>query len=290
METVLKGTKNIVHIAPDKPTVLIGKRVSPARRKRSMDGAGEGYIEIAKNEGLAQVAAGAEVVEVAVPDLEPVALLPRIVETLQQVVEVPLCLDAANPEALAAALEIYRGKPLVNAVSGTEESLNQVLPLIARHKTAVIARCVDETGLANDPDERLEIARIIIERAESLGIPREDILVDCQTVAVEADSGAAAITLETIRLIRIELGVNMTLNIGDIAAELPYAVALHQAFLTAAIVAGVNAPIANASQARQSILATDVLLGRDKQSMRYIRYYHFRRSGMRDMVDWELMG
>jgi 5-methyltetrahydrofolate--homocysteine methyltransferase len=290
METVLRGTKSVVHIAPHKPTVLIGKRISPARHKRPAGSEAE-YVEIAKNEVLTQVAAGADVVDVdiSVPDLEQVTLLPDAVETIQQIVEVPLSINTPNPEALAATLKVYQGKPLVNAVSGEEESLNQVLPLVAEHEAAVIGLCMDERGIPDDAPGRLEIAHKIVERAEAAGIPREDVLIDCLTLAVETDYQAALVTLETIRLVRNNLGVNMTLNVSDIASELPNCAALYQAFLTAIIIEGVNAPIANASQARQSILATDVLLGQDERTMRYIKYYHYRRSGLRSLVDWELI-
>ncbi|MBN1219882.1 MAG: dihydropteroate synthase [Anaerolineae bacterium] len=292
METILSGTKSIVCIAPHKPTVLIGKRVSPARRKRPVDGTGAGHVEIAKNEVLAQVAAGAEVVDVDLDlsALEQVDLLPRIVETVQQVVEVPLSINTASPDALVAALKVYQGKPLVNAVSGAEHRLNRILPLVAEYGAAFIGLCLDEDGISHDPYRRLEIASNIVERAETVGIARENILIDCLISPVESNSQAALVTLETIRLVRTELGVNMTLDVSSIASELPHPTALHQAFLSAVIVEGVNAPRANAAQARQVILATDVFLGQDEQMMRYIRYYHFRRSGMRSMVDWELVG
>jgi 5-methyltetrahydrofolate--homocysteine methyltransferase len=136
----------------------------------------------------------------------------------------------------------------------------------------------------------LEIARKIVKRAEALGVPREDVLIDCLTLAVEADHRAALVTLEAIRLVKAELGVNLTLDISDISFELPNRAALHQAFLVAAIAKGVNAPIVDAAQARQTIVAMDVLLGRDEAAMKYIKYYHYRRSGMRNLVDWELLG
>jgi 5-methyltetrahydrofolate--homocysteine methyltransferase len=269
METILQGKKNTVRIAPDCPTVLIGKRVSRAVRRRSAGEAVVGYAEIAKNEALAQVAAA--------------------VKAVQEAVEVPLSIETASPEALTAALKICQSKPLVNAINGQERSLSQILPLVAEHGTAVIGRCEDEEGVPDDPYGRLEIARRIIERAETLGIPREDVLIDCVTQAVEADPEAALITLETIRLVRTELEANMTLDISAISAELPNYATLHQALLTVAIAEGVNAPIVNVARDRQTILAMDVVLGREEATTRYIRYYHYRRSGMRSMVDWELM-
>jgi 5-methyltetrahydrofolate--homocysteine methyltransferase len=293
METVLKGRKGILHIAPDCPTVLIGKRVGPTRHKRPAGEPVVGQVEIVKNEALAQVAAGADVVNVSVKaaGADEVTLLPRAVETVQEAVEVPISIETPNLAALAAALEACQGKPLVNSVNGEKKRLSQVLPLVAERGAAVIGLCVDEEeGVPDDPDRRLEIACQIVEQAEALGIPREDILIDCLTHAVEADRGAALVTLETIRLVRAELGVNMTLDISAISSELPNRSALHQAFLNMAIVEGVNAPIINVARDRQTILALDVLLGRDKSAARYIRYYHYQRSGMRSLVDWELIG
>jgi 5-methyltetrahydrofolate--homocysteine methyltransferase len=292
METFLKGTKSIVCIAPDRPTVLIGKRATPIRHKRLADESGASSIEIVKNEALAQVAAGADVVDVNIDatGLEQAVLLPRIVEAVQQAVEVPLSISTSNPKALAAALKVCQGKPLFNAVNGRAKNLDQVLPLVAEHGAAVVGLCVDEKRASTDPYRRLEIACKIIEQAEAWGIPRKDILIDCQTFAVEIDREAALTTLEAIRLIQAELGVNMTLDISNISSELPNCTALQQTFLAVAITEGVNAPFADAAQARQTILSIDLLLGRDERAMRYIKYYHYRRSGLRSLVDWELIG
>lgn len=292
METVLKGTKGVLCIAPHRPTVLIGKRVSSSRRKRPVNGALQGHIDIIKNEVLAQVSAGADAVEidVDVPDVEQVALLPEVIKVLQNTVEVPLCINTPNLDALAAALKVYQGKPLINGVYGEEDGLDHILSLAAEYGAAVIGLCMDENGIPNEPQRRLEIATKIVNRAEAAGIPREDVLIDCLTLAVEADDHAAVVTLETVRLVEKELGVNITLDVSDISYDLPHANALHQTFLTAAIMEGVTAPMVNVSHARQNILAIDVLLGRDENAMRYIKYYHFRRSGMRSMIDWELVG
>jgi 5-methyltetrahydrofolate--homocysteine methyltransferase len=168
--------------------------------------------------------------------------------------------------------------------------MNQILPLAAEYGAVVIGRCRDEQGVPDDPYGRLEIARKIAERAEAWNIPREDVLIDCLTQAVETNPEAALITLETIRLVRAELEANMTLDISAVSNELPNSVSLHRALLTAAIAEGVNAPIIDVARDRQVILALDVILGRDESTKRYIRYYHYRRSGMRGLVDWEMVG
>jgi 5-methyltetrahydrofolate--homocysteine methyltransferase len=290
METALRGKKNIVQIAPERPTVLIGKRAIPLFSRRPPSDAGVNYAEIMRNEALAQVAAGADVIGVSVnAGVDQVAVLPRAVEAVQRAVEVPVCIETADPRALAAALASCQGKPLVDAINGQQERLGEILPLVAEHGAAIIAHCDDETGVPDDPYDRLEIARRIIEQAGTLGIPREDVIIDCVTQAIEAEAEAALITLETVRLVRAELDANLTLDISAISAELPGHATLHHAFLTAAITEGVNAPIVNVARDRQIILATDVILGREEATARYIRYFHYRRSGMRSMVDWELV-
>ncbi|MDY6875324.1 MAG: dihydropteroate synthase [Chloroflexota bacterium] len=283
METVLRGTKSVVYVAPDRPTVLIGERINPTGRKKLAAELVAGNVEIVKEEALAQVAAGADVIDVNVgaAGVDQVAWLPCAVEMVQEVAKVPLSIDTPDPEALAAALKVYQGKPLVNSVNGEEKNLVRVLPLVAEHGAAVIGLCMDEGGIPDNPHGRLEIARKIIERAEALGISREDILIDCLALTVGADSKAALVTLEAIRLVRAELGVNMTLGASNVSFGLPDREVLNWAFLAMAIREGLNAPIVNAARVKQAVLAADVLLGRDEFAMRYIKDYRKRRKEMK---------
>ena len=279
METILKGTGDNVHIAPDRPTVLIGERINPTGRKRLAAELVAGNVEVVKAEALAQVVAGADVIDVNVGavGVDQVTLLPRAVEMVQEAVDVPLSIDTPDPAALAAALKVYQGKPLVNSVNGEEKNLSRVLPLVAEHGAVVIGLCMDEGGISDDPHKRLEIARKIVERAEGLGIPREDVLIDCLALTVGADPQAALVTLEAIRLVRAELGVNMTLGASNVSFGLPNREVLNPVFLAMAIREGVNVPIVNAARVKQAILAADVLLGRDEFAMRYIKDYRRRR-------------
>jgi len=279
METVLKGTTVAVHIAPDRPTVLIGERINPTGRKRLAAELVAGNVEIVREEALTQIAAGADVIDVNVGafGVDQVALLPRAVEMVQEVVGVPLSIDTPDAAALEAALKVYQGKPLVNSVNGEEKNLSRILPLVAEHGAAVIGLCMDDDGIPGEPLKRLEIARKIVERAEAVGIPREDVLIDCLALTVGADSKAALVTLETIRLVRAELGVNMTLGASNVSFGLPEREVLNWAFLAMAVREGVNAPIVNAARVRQALLAADVLLGRDEFAMRYIKDYRKRR-------------
>ena len=279
METILKGTGSSVHIAPDRPTVLIGERINPTGRKKLAAELIAGNVEVVKAEALAQVAAGADVIDVNVGavGVDQVTLLPRAVEMVQEAVDVPLSIDTPDPAALAAALKVYQGKPLVNSVNGEEKNLSRVLPLVAEHGAVVIGLCMDDEGISGDPSKRLEIARRIVERAEGLGIPREDVLIDCLALTVGADSKAALVTLEAIRLVRAELGANMTLGASNVSFGLPAREVLNPVFLAMAIREGVNAPIVNAARVKQAILAADVLLGRDEFAMRYIKDYRKMR-------------
>ena len=279
METILKGTGSSVHIAPDRPTVLIGERINPTGRKKLAAELIAGNLEVVKAEALAQVAAGADVIDVNVGavGVDQVTLLPHAVEMVQEAVDVPLSIDTPDPAALAAALKVYQGKPLVNSVNGEEKNLSRVLPLVAEHGAVVIGLCMDDEGISGDPSKRLEIACRIVERAEGLGIPREDVLIDCLALTVGADPQAALVTLEAIRLVRAELGVNMTLGASNVSFGLPAREVLNPVFLAMAIREGVNAPIVNAARVKQAILAADVLLGRDEFAMRYIKDYRRRK-------------
>jgi len=275
METALEGTGKVVYIAPDRPTAIIGERINPTGRKRLAAELVAGNLDIVRDEAVAQVGAGADVIDVNVgaAGVDQVELLPRAVEIVQEVVDAPISIDTPDPAALAAALKVYQGKPLVNSVNGEERSLNQVLPLVAEHGAAVIGLCMDEDGIPNDPGVRLEIARKIIERAEALDIPREDVLIDCLALTVGTDSSAALVTLEAIRMVRAELGVNMTLGASNVSFGLPDRHVINWAFLAMVIAAGVNAPIVNPARVRPAILAADVLMGKDEFAMRYIRHY-----------------
>jgi 5-methyltetrahydrofolate--homocysteine methyltransferase len=283
METVLKGTTESVRIAPGRPTVLIGERINPTGRERLAAELQQSNLEIVQHEARQQVAAGADVIDVNVGavGVDQVVLLPQAVIVAQQAVGRPLSIDTADHDALAAALAVYEGKPLVNSVNGEEANLERVLPLVAKHQAAVIGLCMDDEGVSNDPEKRLAIARKILERAEAAGIPPQDVLIDCLSLAVSADPHAAEVTLETIRRVREELGVNMTLGASNVSFGLPEREVLNCAFLAMAINEGVNAPIVSAADVRDTVLAIDVLRGRDEFAMRYIRNYRKKKKESR---------
>jgi 5-methyltetrahydrofolate--homocysteine methyltransferase len=196
-------------------------------------------------------------------------------------VDVPVCIDTANAVALRAALEVHRelapgGAPLVNSVNGEAERLDTVLPLVAEYGAAVIGLTMDDSGIPASAQPRLEIARTIVRRAEALGISRDRVVIDCLALTVGADTNAALATLEAIRMVRGELGVNMTLGASNVSFGLPGREVVNWAFLALVIQAGVNCPIVDAVKVRPAILAADLLLGRDEYAMRYIRYHRRR--------------
>jgi 5-methyltetrahydrofolate--homocysteine methyltransferase len=277
---VSSATKQVV-IAHDQRTVLIGERINPTGKKRLSAALQAGDMELVRKEALMQVEAGADILDVNVgaTGVDEVALLPQAVKVVMETVDVPLCLDSDNPKALAAALKVYRGKPIVNSVNSQEERLKEILPLVKEYGAAVIGLAMDDQGIPTEVGRRLAIAGRIIARAEALGIPREDIIIDCLAMTIATDDQASLATLEAVRRVKAEFGVNQTLGASNISFGLPDRDLLKSAFLALAIAAGVTCPLVDAAKVRPAILATDLLLGRDEYAMRYIRAYRQRQQG-----------
>jgi len=279
MLTRLSSATQEVLIGDEGPTVLIGERINPTGKKTMAAALQEGKMDAVRREAVAQVAAGADVldVNVGVAGLDQAEALPRAIEAVMEAVEVPLCIDSDNPAALVAALKVYKGKALINSVTGEERSLGAILPLVREYGTAVIALTMDDEGIPTDAERRVAIAHRIVERAASLGIPREDVIVDCLTMTAATDHLAPGTTLEAIRRVKAELGVNLTAGASNVSFGLPEREVLNSVFLTLLIGAGVSCPIVDAAKMRPAVLAADLLLGRDEYSARYIRGYRQRR-------------
>ena len=283
METILKSAQTTVVISPERPTVLIGERINPTGKKRLAAALVEGNLDVVRAEALAQVEAGADVLDVNVgaAGVDEVHLLPRALRLVMETVPVPVSIDSASVEALRAALDVHKelapkGKPIINSVNGEEDRLENVLPLVAEYGTAVIGLAMDDDGIPAEPEKRLAIARTIAERAEALGIPREDLVIDCLSLTVGADSQAGGVTLDAIRLVREELGVNMTLGASNVSFGLPTREVVNWAFLAMVIQQGVNCPIVDVAKVRPAVLAADLVLGRDDYAVRYIMDYRRR--------------
>lgn len=283
METRLKGMGKPVIIADGRPTVVLGERINPTGKKKLATALSVGDLEIVRQEALAQVAAGADLLDVNVgaAGVDEISLLPRAVRLVMDTVSVPVVIDTPNGQALAAALAAHKelnpgGKPLVNSVNGEEASLDRVLPLVAEYGAAVIGLCMDEQGIPATPGLRLAVAAKIVKRAEAIGIPREDVVIDCLAMTVGADTQAAQTTLEAIHLVKEELGVNTALGASNVSFGLPEREVLNGAFLAMAIAAGLNCAIVDAAKVRPFILAADLVLGRDEYAMRYIKAFRQR--------------
>lgn len=275
METRIRSASREVVISYDRPTVLIGERINPSGKKKLSASLQAGNLDVARQEAVSQVEAGASALDVNVAALgvDEVALLPEAVKAVTAVVEVPLCIDSTNPEALEAALKVYEGKALVNSVRGEEESLKTVLPIIKRYGAAVVGLTMDADGIPADADRRVAIAHKIVESAEKIGIPREDVVIDClaRTLAAESQSGTAV--LEAIRRVRTELGVNQTIGASNVSFYMPDRHLLTGSFLAIGIAAGITCPIVDVAGSRPYILAADLIMGRDNHALKYIRAF-----------------
>jgi 5-methyltetrahydrofolate--homocysteine methyltransferase len=276
--TVLSTPTRKVQIGGNRPTAIIGERVNPTGKKRLAEALRAGDMTLVASEVRAQVEAGADVIDINVgaAGVDEVHILPLAVRTAMETADVPLSIDTTNPAALQAALAVYQGKPLINSVNGEEGALKRVLPLVKEYGAAVIGLTMDGEGIPTDPVRRLKIAERIVACAESVGIPREDVIIDCLALTVGADQQAGRVSLEAIGLVARELGVNQSLGVSNVSFGLPEREVINLAFLAMAITAGVTCPIVDAARARSTILAVDLLLGRDAYAMRYIKYYRQR--------------
>jgi 5-methyltetrahydrofolate--homocysteine methyltransferase len=273
MKTLVSSVSKEVWITDDGPTVLIGERINPSGRKHLAEALRNRDFEVIVKEAVTQVEAGADIldVNVACPGVDEIAVLPQVLEKVAASVDLPLCIDFNHPDALKAALKVYKGKPVVNSVTGEESSLNEILPLVREYGTAVIGLTMNEGGIPKNPGQRLATARKIMERASSFGIPPEDVIIDCLALTVGADAQAGLTTLEAVRQVKGELGVNQTLGASNISFGLPERNLINHTFLTLAISSGVTCPTIDVAKVRPAILSIDLLLGRDRFAQRYLR-------------------
>lgn len=277
METVLSSKSKTVVIGSGRPFVMIGERINPSGRKKLGAEMAAGDFARVRRDAEAQAAAGAHLLDVnaGYPLGDEVAMLTAAIRTVQEAVDVPVCIDSSVVEALEAALSAYEGKALVNSVTGEDERLERILPLIKKHGAAVIGMANDETGIPNDPDERLAVAHKIVRRAQDHGIPPEDVIIDPLCLTVAADPQAAQITFSTMRLIRDELGVNMCCGASNVSFGLPDRPAINAAFLSVAMACGLTCAITDPTNPmiRQAVLASDVLFGADAYAAAWIAQY-----------------
>ena len=267
MHTVLSSPGQTVTIGHDQPFCIIGERINPTGRKKFQLQLREGNLSAIEKDVTDQIAGGANVLDVnmGVPLTDEPALLSKAIILIQSITDMPICIDSSVVEALQAGLETYQGKALVNSVTGEDDRMELVLPLIKRHGAAIIALPNDETGIPATAAERMVITEKIVRAVEKHGIPLEDLVIDPLAMTVGADPEAVKITLETIYLIREKWGLNMTLGASNISFGLPYRHALNAAFLPAAMSHGLTSAVMDSRTPLivESVRAADLLLGLD---------------------------
>ena len=275
MHTILKSNSKEVIIGIDKPFVMIGEKINPTGIKKLGVALVEKNMDYVKQLAIRQVAWGADVLDVNVghPQIDEAEIIPMVVEAIKSVVDVPLCIDSNEPKILEAGLRVAPGKPLVNSVNGEEKQLASVLPIVKERGAAVIGLTIGDEGIPATPEGRLAAAGKIIERATKMGIPIEDIIIDPLVMTVGHNSSAALVTLKTIELIRQEFGVNMSLGASNVSFGLPDRHSVNAALLSLAMQAGATCSITDPIKLGSSIRATDLLLGKDANSMRYLKYF-----------------
>ena len=272
--TVLSSPHREVAIGFDEPFVIIGERINPTGRKLLAAEMKQGDYSRVEADALAQVEAGAQMLDVnaGIPLADEPAILAEAVKRVQAIVDVPLSIDSSIVEALEAGLSVYQGKALVNSVTGEQEVMERVLPLVAKHGAAVVAISNDETGISEDPDVRFEVAKKIVHAASDHGIPAEDVVVDPLVMPIGAMGTAGRQVLHLVRRLRGELGVNTTCGASNISFGLPNRQAINAAFLTMAMAAGMTSAITNPlhAEVKAAVMAGDVLLGNDRNAARWI--------------------
>ncbi len=275
--TVVGSASRTVVIGADQPFVIIGERINPTGRKLLAEEMKNGDFSRVERDVLAQVEAGAHMLDVnaGIPLADEPAILARTIQLVQSLTDLPLSIDSSIVEALEAGLAVYQGKALVNSVTGEDERLERVLPLVRKYGAAVVAISNDETGISEDPDVRFAVARHIVERAADHGIPAEDILVDPLLMPIGAMATAGRQVFRLLNRLRDELHVNSTCGASNVSFGLPNREGINGAFLAMAMASGLTSAITNPllAEVRQSVMAADVLLANDPECARWIRTY-----------------
>lgn len=275
--TTISSATREVHIGFDQPFVIIGERINPTGRKILAEEMKNGDYSRVESDALAQVAAGAHMLDVnaGIPLADEPRILAEAVQLVQSITDVPLSIDSSIVEALEAGLAVYQGKALVNSVTGEDEVLERVLPLVAKYKAAVVAISNDETGISEDPNVRFAVAKKIVERAADYGIPYKDIVVDPLVMPIGAINTAGVQVMALVRRLREELKVNTTCGASNVSFGLPNRNGINAAFLTMAMGAGMTSAITSPlhPEVMQAVRGGDVMMGHDPDCRNWIRAY-----------------
>jgi 5-methyltetrahydrofolate--homocysteine methyltransferase len=273
-QTVISSATKEVVIGPDHPFAVIGERINPTGRKALAAEMKAGDFSRVEADALAQVAAGASMLDVnaGIPLADEPAILAKSIELVQSITDVPLAIDSSIVAALDAGLAVYKGKALLNSVTGEEERLESVLPLVKKYSCAVVAISNDDTGISQDLEVRFQVAKRIVERAEDHGIPRCDVLVDPLAMPVGAIGTAGKQVLQLVARLRDELGVNSTCGASNLSFGLPNRQALNTTFVAMAAGAGLTSAIVNPlhPEMMTGIRAANVINATDKECMGWI--------------------
>jgi len=281
METRLRspGGKEVA-IGDNLPTVLIGERINPFGKGPVKEALISGVMEPIREEALKQVETGAAILNVSVNafGIDESIVLPRVVSEIMRAVDVPLCLESRNPVALEETLKLGCGKPIISSVTGEEAMLEQILPLVKRYHTSVIALAADASGIPKNPLGRLKIIDSIVEKAQETGIGLEDILADCVAESSAADHRAAITTIESMEMVKSKWGLNLILGASNVSFGLPNRPVINAVFLSFAIQRGLTCAIVNTAQVKAYVMAADLLLGRDQRARQYVAYFRKLKS------------
>ena len=276
-KTVVSSAAKEVVIGFDQPFVMIGERINPTGRKLLSEEMSIGDFSTVEQDTLAQVAAGAHMLDVnaGIPLVDEPKILADTVKLVQSLTDVPLSIDSSIVAALEAGLEVYQGKALLNSVTGEEERLESVLPLVKKYGCAVVAISNDETGISEDPDVRFEVAKKIVERAKDFGIPSSDIVVDPLVMPIGALNSAGMQVIRLVRRLQEELKVNTTCGASNVSFGLPNRNGINAAFLNMAIASGLTSAITNPlhDSVMQAVMGADVMMGNDPNCVRWIKRY-----------------
>jgi len=276
-DTVISSASKEVVIGFERPFVIIGERINPTGRKILAAEMAAGDFSRVEADARAQVEAGAHMLDVnaGIPLADEPAILAKAIQLVQSITDLPLSIDSSIVAALAAGLAVYKGKALVNSVTGEEERLNHVLPLVKKYGAAVIAISNDETGISEDPDVRFAVARKIVERAADYGIPASDVVVDPLVMPIGAINQAGVQVMRLVRRLREELKVNTTCGASNVSFGLPNREGINSAFLTMAIASGLTSAITNPLHVEtvRACMGADVMMGHDPDCARWIRRF-----------------
>lgn len=273
--TILSSATKEVIIGFDQPFVIIGERINPTGRKILAAEMTQGNFKRVEADALAQVAAGAQMLDVnaGIPLADEPAILAQCIQLVQSITDVPLTIDSSIVAALEAGLAVYQGKALVNSVTGEDEVLDAVLPLVAKYKAEVVAISNDETGISEDPNVRFDVAKKIIERAADYGIPFCDVVVDPLVMPIGAINTAGRQVMHLVRRLREELKVNTTCGASNVSFGLPNRNGINAAFLPMAMASGMTSAITNPlhEEVVRAVLGADVMMGHDPDCARWIK-------------------